>query len=165
MKSDRLLLRTHKTCNKCKETKPLDQFRNMKRSPDGKQYRCRACQNEDKRQPQRRERSKAYLVEWRSNNPDYSKKASQKRRGVKDVDVFDWDRYCADKGFKCEACGESELNKMRRDHDHDTGLTRALLCDACNRGMGFLGDNLRTLEKLAEILRRPYQEEYVKRDF
>lgn len=32
-----------KTCRGCKEEKSLDQFRNRKSSPDGKESRCKAC--------------------------------------------------------------------------------------------------------------------------
>lgn len=32
-----------KTCTKCKESKPLDQFNTVKRNADGKHYWCKAC--------------------------------------------------------------------------------------------------------------------------
>lgn len=36
-----------KTCNKCKELKPLVAFHNMKSSPDGKQYTCKVCMHKE----------------------------------------------------------------------------------------------------------------------
>ena len=34
---------THKTCADCKESKPLDDFFNMAKRPDGKHYYCKTC--------------------------------------------------------------------------------------------------------------------------
>ena len=44
------------------------------------------------------------------------------------------------------------------DHDHsklkgETGFIRGILCSACNRGMGMLGDDPDRLERLAKHLR------------
>jgi len=146
--------RTSKKCNKCQQVKPLSDFRNSKRSPDGKQYRCRSCQNKDKKTPKAKARHKKNLAAFYARNPGYGLRRSQRRRGVKDVDTFDWDRYKEDKGNVCECCGESDPDKLRRDHNHDTGLTRALLCDFCNRGAGFVADDPARLRKLADIMER-----------
>lgn len=35
---------TSKTCSRCKETKPVDQFGKNKSTPDGLSYYCKACQ-------------------------------------------------------------------------------------------------------------------------
>lgn len=37
----------------------------------------------------------------------------------------------------CEICG-IELNKKCIDHNHNTGQVRGILCDPCNRKLGFL---------------------------
>lgn len=38
------------------------------------------------------------------------------------------------------------------DHDHETGKIRGLLCVHCNRGIGFLGDDLTTVKAAASYL-------------
>lgn len=40
------------------------------------------------------------------------------------------------------------------DHDHQTGETRGLLCNACNQGIGQLGDDIENLERAAAYLKR-----------
>lgn len=39
------------------------------------------------------------------------------------------------------------------DHDHKTGEIRGLLCDKCNRGIGFLQDSVKNLENAIKYLR------------
>lgn len=38
------------------------------------------------------------------------------------------------------------------DHDHKIGAIRGLLCDKCNRALGFLQEDEETLLKAAEYL-------------
>ena len=41
-----------------------------------------------------------------------------------------WDVLLRIQDKKCGGCGEA--TSLRLDHDHKTGLTRGLLCNACN---------------------------------
>lgn len=60
-------------------------------------------------------------------------------------------------GF-CEACGVTDPGTARKtwrlDHCHETGVFRGWLCNACNTGIGMLGDNVFELEKRLAYLRR-----------
>jgi hypothetical protein len=52
---------------------------------------------------------------------------------------------------KCDICGKVPSGKRKTlqiDHDHSTGKIRGLLCNSCNLGLGYLGDNERLVEKL-----------------
>ena len=46
---------------------------------------------------------------------------------------------------RCAICGTLRSGGIGRhlhiDHDHVTGKVRGLLCNACNKGIGFLGDS------------------------
>lgn len=56
-----------KTCTKCQVAKPLDQFNNAKRNPDGKCYTCKAC-NKNRRLDQLRVAPKKKDTEAWANN-------------------------------------------------------------------------------------------------
>jgi len=52
----------------------------------------------------------------------------------------------------CDVCGSAE--RICWDHDHQTGVHRGWLCNKCNSALGFVGDNVETLEKLIKYLKR-----------
>lgn len=58
-------------------------------------------------------------------------------------------------GGKCRLCGKDVTLKQKdahMDHCHTTGRLRAILCRACNTGVGMLGDSAALLRKAAEYL-------------
>lgn len=52
----------------------------------------------------------------------------------------------------CEICGSKE--ELCYDHDHTTMAFRGVLCRACNRSIGQLGDTAEGLEKALAYLRK-----------
>lgn len=51
----------------------------------------------------------------------------------------------------CERTPEAD-KPLVVDHDHSDGRVRGLLCDRCNRGIGFLQDNSVVLKKAARYV-------------
>lgn len=47
---------------------------------------------------------------------------------------------------------ECRCRRLHVDHDHSTGLVRALLCSHCNRGIGHFYDDPALMLKAAEYL-------------
>lgn len=58
-------------------------------------------------------------------------------------------RMVADQKNQCAICGYSFGQKkgdMKVDHCHKTNVVRGLLCDHCNRGLGFFKETVKSLE-------------------
>lgn len=56
---------------------------------------------------------------------------------------------------KCGICGKPETTKgkvLSVDHNHATGQVRGLLCGKCNKGLGFLQDDVSLVDKIKQYL-------------
>lgn len=108
----------------------------------------------------RKERAE-YMRQWhravRVANPDYFKNQDLKKYyGV----TLDWykEQYAKQDGA-CAICKQPETSVIRGkvlllavDHCHDTGKVRALLCSACNTGIGSLKHDRDLLQKAIAYL-------------
>lgn len=87
----------------------------------------------------------------------YAKKNKEKLRKV-------WDKKnWAKLGFSapprerpgnCECCGGTSVKALALDHCHETGVFRGWLCSSCNMGLGLLGDNIESLDRAIDYLKR-----------
>ena len=117
---------------------------------------CKVC---DALHRAAREAHTGYMRTYRKDNPEQIKinntKAKLKRGG--------WtpELYAEKKEqqeTKCAICGKVAAEVMHgllcADHKHVVPpLPRGLLCDMCNRVLGFFGDNSDTLRKASEYLK------------
>jgi hypothetical protein len=122
-----------KTCSKCDETKPFEQFprRNTK---SGYRGVCKECRNNEKK--------KQY-------------KPGQRRdlhlRATYGITLEQFDRLLEDQHGKC-ANTECRNDATVVDHNHQTGEVRGLLCNGCNTAAGLAQDNPIVLRGLANYL-------------
>jgi hypothetical protein len=102
-----------------------------------------------------------WYVQDRKNHPEkYRARATKKAkthrrvRGVGYVknEIVEAIWLAQDK--KCPICEVSIAFNDHMDHDHATGALRGLLCENCNPGLGQFKDNIRSLEREIEYLRR-----------
>jgi len=95
-----------------------------------------------------RERHRANTRRWRQANPDRIRELNRKHNGLPNP--------TRPTPPVCECCSKPCKTKtvLCLDHCHDTGAFRGWLCNACNVGIGRLGDNEEGLMKALEYLRR-----------
>lgn len=58
----------------------------------------------------------------------------------------------------CEICLKEKATDI--DHDHKTGKVRGMLCGDCNKGLGFMKDNINILNGSVEYLERSTLQNY-----
>ncbi len=104
-----------------------------------------------------------HYMKWhRDNNPEMfaarELRRSARRLGLDPDAVVE--HFQAHSG-ECDICGRTAAvatrNGDRRlsiDHDHRTGRFRGLLCEACNRAIGFMDDDPARLRAAADYLER-----------
>lgn len=103
------------------------------------------------------ERLRPKQAEYRKNNPE--KVADSKRRSQYGLKLGEYEAMLASQDDRCRGCGRNGV-KLHLDHDHSCcpklptcgKCNRGLLCDWCNRGIGFLQDDPATLRALASYL-------------
>jgi len=80
-----------------------------------------------------------------------------RRCEMKGITVEQYDELMARQDGKCAICerefGDDWSVKPRIDHCHEIGKVRGLLCNWCNRALGFFSDSPDMLEKAARYIR------------
>lgn len=133
-----------KVCKKCGLAKPLSEYSHKRptgRKP-GLQPRCKECAKQDTK-------------EWNTRN-----KTTQRDRYLKRTYGISENEYNAmllSQNNACLLC-KTEFsdgwgaNAPVVDHCHNTGKVRGILCNECNRGLGYFHDNKETLMNAIKYL-------------
>jgi hypothetical protein len=150
---------TEKRCNKCGETKPMDQFHRRKKAKDGRNNICRECNIADtttfnKRNPEyHRQQARLY----RKRHPDRVADNNLSWR-LGGVPWGTYDKMHVAQNGRCAICGtDKPSNRTKRfhvDHDAETGAIRGLLCSCCNTGIGQLQHSKTIMLSAIEYLER-----------
>lgn len=89
----------------------------------------------------------AKASKWNKENPSKRSVNGRKNRlkALYGMTEEQFNQMKANQGNGCAIC-ERKL-KLVVDHDHDTGKIRGLLCNSCNRGIGYLQDSENILKR------------------
>jgi hypothetical protein len=149
-----------KRCLICDELKPLSEYHKAKDKPDGHRNDCKVCRKSGRKVDINATKMRCSccgeLKDKTEDNFHVSKKSkfgfrrmckechkvAQRKRHLSnryDLTVDEYDKMIDDQNGKCLICGNAY--KLYVDHDHSTGKVRGLLCDGCNRGIGFLQES------------------------
>jgi hypothetical protein len=139
-----------RTCKICNQSKPLTEFYQTVRngSPYGYHGKCKSC-----------------YVKKQQENYDPIKKRDENLKRVYGIGIEEYNTLLEKQNNRCAIC-ESTDPKGRKsgrgggvdvfyvDHDHKTGNVRGLLCNICNRTMGYVGENSNVLEEMIKYLQK-----------
>ncbi len=127
-----------KYCPSCKEVLALDVFVRNRSDPSGIGAYCRPCQN-------------AKVAESIARNHGNTRHYHLKRRyGIGADDVLEMLRG---QSWQCPICQcRLTLRTAHVDHDHQTGMVRAVLCFNCNGGLGQFKDDPESLRRAADYV-------------
>lgn len=121
-----------KFCGHCNADLPVSQFYTDRKTKSGLTAYC-----------------KRYYADYYRSNKDRQQATSQrariKRRYGLDLDTY---QRLIDEG--CAVCGSKK--RLHIDHCHKSGITRGVLCSACNVSIGHAHDDPQRLRDLADWL-------------
>lgn len=166
-----------KPCRRCKTTKPLSEFYAAPRMKDGRHSWCKACLNAAsiERYKSRRDidrqvrnanskqwravngdRKRAYQQKWHEENRESQLQEMWRRRLHRKYGMSpaEYQALSVQQNGRCAVCAEKPKERgLVVDHCHDAGGVRGLLCDACNKGLGFFRDSEQRLLAAVTYLR------------
>lgn len=136
-----------KICKKCKIEKPLSDYshKRPKNRPPGLQPRCKTCAAEDTRL-------------WNIKNKETSKDRYLKR--TYGISESEYNAMLVAQNNACVLCykefsdGPFGPDSPVVDHCHTHGHVRGILCNECNRGLGYFRDNVEALLNAARYLEK-----------
>lgn len=128
-----------------------EMFHRNRRSLTGE---CRPCRSERGRHwfQANRERAQAHANAWKRGNPERRRDADRKAKYG--MAYGEYGRRLSAQGGGCAICGEAPPvgGSLHVDHCHATKRIRGLLCDRCNRGLGYFRDDPVRMRRAATYL-------------
>lgn len=122
-----------KQCTKCKNIKPLTEYNKQTKSKDGLTYWCKCCISAAMKTRTR--------AKFKYNQEYYLKRNYN-------ITQEQYNEILSSQGGVCKICKRTDISKaLHVDHCHKTNKIRGLLCNTCNRGLGFFKDNLELLKE------------------
>jgi len=138
-----------KSCSECGDDKKLAEFSKDKNAPDGRQYRCKACNQ--KRWDEYYPANKKQLIQ---NRQEYRRNTGELRRVRYGVTLEQFQKLLDEQKGQCAICKDPLGPKPHLDHCHETKKVRGLLCVRCNMGIGFFKDSPLRLQQAIDYLKK-----------
>ena len=103
-----------------------------------------------------KEKLSNYYKNWLSGSREHIKDYNLKRNYG--INIGQYYQMLEKANGNCEICGKSSgdpnirQQQLNIDHCHTTGKVRGIVCNSCNRGLGYFKDNPLLLEKAKKYL-------------
>lgn len=147
-----------KKCIKCGQNKELKEYHKRTDVNNGYDGRCKKCSSLYHKEHyqknilvERKKRRERDII-FRKNNPDASREHKLKMRYG--ITLKDKEEMLKNQGGLCLICKIDIKNKACVDHNHKTDKIRSLLCDGCNTGIGMFKENIETMKKAIQYLKK-----------
>lgn len=140
-----------KRCITCGLSKPRSEFPRQAATRDGLMRYCRACNN-------------ARVAAWKAANPDKVRASYEagraratlreraRRLGKYGLTPEQYEAMLAEQEGRCAGCRRPFSATPYIDHCHASGRVRGLLCNGCNKALGFAEDDPDRLRALARYV-------------
>jgi hypothetical protein len=111
---------------------------------------CRSCGRDPYKKTieQQKEKRLATQKAWKLKNIDKAKEYSLQR--YYGLSLAQFNAMSEAQEHKCIIC--DEIKPLSVDHDHQSGKIRGLLCNPCNRALGWFKDDLECVKRAALYL-------------
>ena len=137
-----------RVCNRCKESKPWEDFSINSKGLNGRKSICKVCSNTQQ---------KAHQKKKREEDPEghYNYRREKLLVSKYGITSEDFQRMLDTQGGGCAICGVVRNrvgNNLFVDHCHTGGHNRGLLCYHCNTMLGMAFDDPDILRKAIDYL-------------
>lgn len=128
-------------CPKCQQWLPMSDFNKGVRTKHGSATYCRPCHNQ-------------WAKEWNKSEVGKQSRHRSRIRYEYDLNAQTFDLLRQNQQGVCAICKQSPDNgkELCVDHCHVTGKVRGLLCDKCNRALGYLKEDPQLIRRAADYL-------------
>ncbi len=143
----------------CKKKLKLSHFSKNRHKTDGFNEICKSCEKRRKERLYARRPQYYQHKQWQMNLRGNYNVLDKITGEVRDMTQDDWcEMWLAQEGL-CTICGgygewheRFKMSPLYVDHDHTTGLARALTCGPCNTALGLVLENPDRLRRMADYL-------------
>jgi len=164
--------RQTRICTKCKLEKLVSEYRLRTGFTDRHNAWCRTCEtfhstsqvkkryhsDPEYRQKKIDESNNATKAKYHSDLEYRSKiiKNNRKNKLLRHYSITEqqYEDIFTNQTGLCKICGLQDKKRLAVDHCHKTGKVRGLLCNSCNRGIGYLRDNPLLMRNAADYVEK-----------